>query len=385
MPDQINENKKLIFVIDDDPVMQLSCLKILEKLGMAVETYGNGEEGLTRIKEKKPDLIVVDLKMPKIGGIDVIEKVQKIDPDISIIVITGYATVETAVEAMKTGAYDFLPKPFTSDELRLMVKRGLERTELLNQTRKLTEEKEELKRRFVTFVSHQLKSPLAAVQQYLDVLKHLEPTPEKQKLQDEWIERALIRIKEMRTIISDWLTLSKIECKKFPKEGFHSAVLPIVQDIFKSIEEESNIKNINLISELPEDLSDVKCSNEYLLMVLSNLISNAIKYNKPNGLVKVTAEEENSNLHISVSDTGYGIPEDKIEMIFEEFYRIKDDKIKDISGSGLGLAISKKIVDELGGSIQVQSKEEQGTTFTVTLPKSNGCQTNKDNQQKQTK
>ena len=93
-----------------------------------------------------------------------------IDPDVVIVVITGYATISTAVDAMKAGAYDFLPKPFTPDELRLIVNRGHERWRLAMESERLRREKEEAERRFVTFVSHQLKSPLVAAKQYLDVL-----------------------------------------------------------------------------------------------------------------------------------------------------------------------------------------------------------------------
>jgi DNA-binding NtrC family response regulator len=131
---------KLIFVIDDDPAMRLSCEKILKKEQYLVETFEDGQQGLERIQKQHPNLLVVDLKMPRIGGIDVIKSVNKIDPNISLVVITGYATIDTAVEAMKAGAYDFLPKPFTPDELRLIVNRGLERSEFAKKSQKLATE-----------------------------------------------------------------------------------------------------------------------------------------------------------------------------------------------------------------------------------------------------
>ena len=108
--------------------------------------------------------------MPELDGLQVIERVRAVDPDVVIAVITGYATIATAVDAMKAGAYDFLPKPFTPDELRLIVNRGHERWRLAMESQRLRREKEEAERRFVTFVSHQLKSPLVAAKQYLDVL-----------------------------------------------------------------------------------------------------------------------------------------------------------------------------------------------------------------------
>ena len=106
-----------------------------------------------------PPLLVVDIKMPELNGFEVIKIVRKVDPDVVIVVITGYATIETAVDAMKMGAYDFLPKPFTPSELRMIIDRGFERWRLTKEAKRLRKEKEEVERKFVTLVSHQLKGP----------------------------------------------------------------------------------------------------------------------------------------------------------------------------------------------------------------------------------
>jgi len=359
----------LIIVIDDDPVMRLSCFKILDKVGYQIETYEDGLLGLQRIQEKKPDLLVVDLKMPKIGGMEVISRVHKIDPDICIVVITGYATIGTAVEAMKTGAYDFLPKPFTPDELRLIVNRGIERNELTKRSKQLKEEKENLQRRFITFVSHQLQSPLVAVQQYLDVLNHLDNTPQKYEIQQEWINRSLSRLKELQAIVHDWLTISKIESGSFAECTGSISLKPLIDDIFATYKMIADEKNINLVLEIPENFCQVTASDKCLKMLLANLIHNAIKYNKKNGVVKVTISEEKNKILVDITDSGIGIPQDKLEIIFEDFYRVKNDSTINISGTGLGLPICRKIVSELGGEIEVQSAINQGTTFRVLLPK----------------
>ncbi len=368
MAEQSNDKKRII-VIDDDPVMQLSCFKILDKEGYLVETYEDGEQGLKRINEKKPDLLVVDLKMPKIGGMEVISRVHQVDPEICIVVITGYATIGTAVEAMKAGAYDFLPKPFTPDELRLIVSRGIERTELAKQSQKLQQEKENLQRRFLTFVSHQLQSPLVAVQQYLDVLKHLGDTPNKQLLQKEWIDRSLNRINELISIVKDWLTIAKIESGQFIECLGKVSLKPLIDELLQTYSENAKERNVCLKSGLTEDISPVKAHEECLKMLFSNLIVNAIQYNQQNGCINITAKETDENVVLSVTDTGIGISEDKLELIFEEFYRIKGESTKNISGTGLGLPICKKILDELGGEITVESKINKGSTFHVFLPK----------------
>ncbi|MBN1351527.1 response regulator [candidate division KSB1 bacterium] len=368
MTDERQQQKRII-VIDDDPVMRLSCLKILKKEGFFVEAFEDGEMGLARIREQKPDLLVVDLKMPKMGGLEVISRVKQIDPDICIVVITGYATIGTAVEAMKTGAYDFLPKPFTPDELRLIVNRGFERIELSRQSKRLKAEKEKIERRFISFVSHQLQSPLVAVQQYLDVLQHLGDLPKTAGQRKDWIDRSIARIKEMRAIVNDWLTISKIESGQFVANRELLPILRIIEDVIDSYSLQAKEQEIELASDMPEQLDSIKCHEECLRMLVSNLISNAIKYTPSGGKVSVKAREDADGIYISVTDTGIGIPSDKLEVIFEEFYRIKCESTRHIAGTGLGLPICRKIVTELGGTIEVTSAEKRGSTFTIRLPK----------------
>ncbi len=365
--DNSTQIDKFIVVIDDDPVMRLSCEKILKKDGYQVETYEDGAHGLTGIEKNKPDLLVVDLKMPKIGGMEVIKRVHEIDAEICIVVITGYATIGTAVEAMKAGAYDFLPKPFTPDELRLIVKRGMERRELSQKTLQLKREKENLERRFLTFVSHQLQSPLVAVQQYLEVLNHLGDVPDRERLQQEWINKSLNRIKELIEMVRDWLTISKIESGNFAECTESLVLQPVIKQALETYEGMAAEKKVKLSAEMPDEPITIKAHEECLRMVLANLIHNAIKYNKVRGAVTVAISKSAEAVTIQVSDTGIGIPEDKIGLIFDEFYRVKCDETRNISGTGLGLAICKKIMQEFGVTIHVSSKQNKGSTFTLTF------------------
>ncbi len=214
-----------------------------------------------------------------------------------------------------------------------------------------------------------MQSPLVAVQQYLDVLKHLGESPNTQALQNEWIDRSLARIKELIAIVRDWLTISKIESGQFIECLGKVSLKPLIEELLQTYAEHALEKNVNLISQLNNNLCLVKAHKDCLKMLFSNLIVNAIKYNKKDGLVKITAKETTGHIIVSVSDTGIGIPEDKLEIIFEEFYRVKDESTKNISGTGLGLPICKKIVTELDGKIEVASKLHNGSTFKIFLPK----------------
>lgn len=371
-----------IVVIDDDYAMRLSCRQILTKSGFEVDTYEDGSQGLAGVAEAKPSLVVVDLKMPGLSGMDVIRRVREIDPEIVLIVITGYATVGTAVEAMKSGAYDFLPKPFKPDELRVIVGRALEHRRLLQQSRELELERELMKRRFVSFVSHQLKSPLAAIQQYLEVLQRLENAPDVEQKRHEWVERCIARATEMRTLIDDWLTLSRAEGCALVSERKRVDVMPILQRLVASHEEEAARRSVTLSVEPASRPFPVIGDRSCLTVLFENLLANAITYNRTGGSVAISACETAGEVVVEVRDTGIGIPEDALGRLFEEFYRVRrEDGNGDgtgsadgtgtgdrLRGTGLGLPICKRIVGELGGGIEVESRMGIGSTFRVRLP-----------------
>jgi signal transduction histidine kinase len=251
----------------------------------------------------------------------------------------------------------------------LIVNRGIERNELAKKSKQLKDEKEILERRFITFVSHQLQSPLVAVQQYLEVLNYIEDSPHKIEIQKEWINRSLTRIKELHAIVKDWLTISKIESGSYAECSGSVSLKPIIDEIFNTYIMLTEKQNIKLISEVPDNFCPVFGSNECVKMLLENLVHNAIKYNRKNGTVKIYGSIEQDMVLINIKDSGFGIPPDKLEIIFEDFYRVKNDSTKNISGTGLGLPICKKIVTELGGNIAVQSTINEGSTFQILLPK----------------
>jgi signal transduction histidine kinase len=356
-----------VFVIDDDPVMLLSCRRILEKDGYEVETYSSGVEGLRRLEAVRPELLLVDLKMPELDGLQVIERVRNVDPEIIIAVITGYATIATAIDAMQAGAYDFLPKPFTPDELRLIVNRGHERWRLAAESACLRREKEEAERRFVTFVSHQLKSPVVAAKQYLDVLLFTAGDDMPAQTRD-WLARAQSRLDEMLGLIHDWLELARID-RGMPGEAEATCELaPLVARVLDACRAQAQAAGVTLHDESATFTGAVRGDAAGVATVVSNLVTNGIKYNKVGGRVTVRAALDEPFCRIDVEDSGIGIADDALPRLFEEFFRIRTDQTRDIPGTGLGLAICRRLVTAMGGRIAVASRPGEGTTFVVRLP-----------------
>ncbi len=358
-------DKAKILVIDDDEVIRDSCKQIISEQDHQVELAYNGEVGLQKMNEIKPDLVLIDLKMPGIDGMTLIDTIHQLDSNIIMIVITGYATIESAVEAIKLGAYDFLPKPFTPNELRIVTKRGLERRKLILETEILRKEKEKLRENFITLVSHELRSPLSAVQQNLMVITTgmSGVIPEKIK---NILQKMSKRINDLIALINDWLNMSRIETGEIIREMHPVNLKEILSDVIDQVNPLAKEKKVTLQLHYPEKYPEIMGNRETLQMLFTNLIDNGIKYNNDNGRVDITVEGETDHTKVTIRDHGIGIQKEKLPLIFEQFYRVKQDAFT--QGSGLGLSIAKQIAEAHYGSIEVQSEVNVGTTFTVYLP-----------------
>jgi len=359
-------NQSRILIIDDEEVILDSCMRILRTGAYKIATASNGRLGLDLVKEFQPDLIYVDLKMPGISGIEVIEKIRATDPTIVIIVITGFATVSSAVEAMKNGAYDFLPKPFTPDEFRLITQRGLDKRRLILETIQLKREKEMLREQFSAIVSHELKAPLGAVQQNLFVLVS--------ELSNQLTEDQKTRFGRMQTNISDlikliltWLRVLSVDVMKIRENFKPTSISTLISKATESVLPQATRKDVEIISSVKEPLPLVNGDEGTLVETVVNILGNAIKYSRTGSQIILKAEEIENNVVISVTDTGIGISKDDLPFIFTDFYTGKDGQRIEKS-NGLGLAITRRIIEAHNGSVAVESELGKGATFTIHLP-----------------
>jgi signal transduction histidine kinase len=360
------DSRYRILIIDDEEIVLDSCKQILKGSGHKIATASNGTLGLDLLSEFQPDLVYVDLKMPGISGLDVIGKVHEVDPTIVTIVITGYATVSSAVEAMKNGAYDFLPKPFTPDEFRLITQRGLDRRRLILETIALKREKEMLREQFAAIVSHELKSPLSAVQQNLFFLMD-ELSGQLTEEQIQKFERMKIKINDLIEMIHTWLRVLSVDVNKI-KENFKATeVKSILSKSLESVQPHAIRKDIELSSSIKEPLGYVNGDEGTLAEVVVNILGNAIKFSRTGGQVSLHAGKVGEEIQISVTDHGIGIAKEDLPYIFNDFYAKRSDQIAEQS-SGLGLAIARRIVEAHGGSVSVESELGKGSTFVIHLP-----------------
>lgn len=351
----------LVLIIDDEASIRDGCRQALEKSGYSVLDASDGNEGIRMARDAKPDIALIDLKMPGISGMEIIEILSRDVPDIVLVMITGYATIVSAVEAIQKGTYDYLPKPFSPDQLRSVVRRALEHRNLKIETRQLREEKERMEQSFVTFVSHEMRSPLVVIRQYIEALKAVAADRLDRDMM-AIIERCNGRIRDLETLIEHWLDISRITEGSL---GLKKEPLNLLELIKRSMEEMAPIceeKGIMLKTDLPNQLPEILGDQESLLRVFTNIIGNAIKYTSENGTIAIAAMNDDYYVMVRISDTGTGIPSDKLPFIFEPFYRVKGKEERE-RGSGLGLTFCKKIMALHGGEISVSSTEGQGSTF----------------------
>lgn len=356
-----------ILIIDDEEVVLDSCTQVLADGTCQVTTAGNGAQGLKLLEEGfQPDLIFLDLKMPGLSGLEVLEKIRTRDPLKVVIVITGFATVTSAIDAMKRGAFDFLPKPFTPAELRLISQRGLEHNRLVQQTVALRREKEMLRENFAAIISHELKSPLGAIQQNLYALTD-DLGDQLTETQKELCERLRTRLDDLLKLIHSWLRIMMVDMREL-RETFQP--IPVAVVVAKAVDTarvHATRKAIEIKIELPEPPPHVQGDEGSLTEVVVNLLGNAVKYSFPNSSILVRVQSSGSQVLIAVTDTGVGIAKEDLPHLFQDFSR-GHAQPDGVAGCGLGLAISRRIVEVHDGSITVESLPGKGSTFTIRLP-----------------
>ncbi len=366
-----------LLIVDDEPGIRSGAERVLRDFSVGYpfmdedftfEIYEaeTGEKAIEMIDSTPFDIILLDNKLPGIDGIEVLEYIKNKEYDISVMMITSYASLELAIKATNNGAFNFVPKPFTPQELKTSVENITKNLFLRRMTRKMKEEGKQIRFQFLSVLSHELKSPINAIEGYLKMMKDQQLG---NNLDDymEMVDRSIERIKGMRNLILDLLDLTRMESGKKNRDLRNIDIIEIARTVADSVEPLAIQRNIKLKMDCDESLFMMADKNE-VEIILNNLISNAVKYNKENGEVFVSLRKNGGNIDIVIEDTGIGMSEDEIGLLFQDFVRIKNNKTKFITGSGLGLSIAKKMVELYKGNIRVESTPDVGSKFIIKIP-----------------
>lgn len=367
-----------VLVVDDEPGIRSGVTRILgnytvgypfmdEDFDFRLIEAGTGEDAIDVLNSEPVDVVLLDNKLPGMDGIEVLEYIKQQNFDVAVMMITSYASLDLAIKATRNGAYNFMPKPFTPQELRASIENVAKHLFLKRMTRKMQEEGKQIRFQFLSVLSHELKSPINAVEGYLKMMQEKQ-FGDKVEDYDRMIDRSLTRLKGMRNLIMDLLDLTKIESGKKERKMRDVNLAEIAKMAMDTMEPYAIQRSVKMKLDVQGDPQLLADANE-MEIVFNNLISNAVKYNKDGGKVQVCICDRGKDLEIKVSDNGIGMSEEDSDKIFQDFVRIKNSKTKEITGSGLGLSITRKMIEQYNGTIEVESKPDEGTTFTVSLPR----------------
>jgi two-component system sensor histidine kinase/response regulator len=367
-----------VLVVDDEPGIRSGVTRILKNFHVTYpfmdEDYtfevfeaATGEEGIEMMQLEKPDIMLLDNKLPGIQGVEVLEYVRKNNYDVVVAMITSYASLDVAIRATRDGATDFIPKPFTPQELKSSIENITKQQYLKRITHKLKQEGKKIRYQFLSVLSHELKAPLNAIEGYLRMMQDKQSGDMIDNYSDA-IDRSLQRIQGMRHLIMDLLDFTKIRLERKEEKIQEVDLSAIASGAIVTVQPYAIQMDVSINLDVRSD-AVIMADPDDMEIVFNNLISNAVKYNIIGGKVDITIDSTEIEVILIFSDTGIGMTHDDTDILFKEFVRIKNEKTRNISGSGLGLSIVRKVIEMYQGVIKVESTPGVGSVFTVRLPK----------------
>ncbi len=392
-----------ILVIEDDPAILSSYDAFLEDLDFCVFTAKNGKEGIEIITKEKLDIVLTDMRMPVMDGLQVLDWVNENYSKLPIIVISGAGDINIVVEALRLGAWDYIIKPITNmSVLEHSINRALEKSRLIKEneeyqqhleqlvekrtrkldhalgvlkkknkeleiSRKQAQESNQLKTAFLQNISHEIRTPLNGIIGFIDILL------DSKVPQDD----CLMYFNEMKEnserlllLLNNIIDLAIIEAGQLSLRISDVNILSILKESYAYFKDTASKSNLSFTYQhsIQQEQLTIKSDAVKVLTTLNILIDNAIKFTR-NGYVKFGCDKVDNELRFYVKDSGVGIKPNMLSKIFEKFRQ--DDTINNTNpydGAGVGLSIANAYIKALGGNIEVESKENKGSTFYFTIP-----------------
>lgn len=372
-----------VLVVDDELGIREGCRRALTSTGIDVEAAENGPDGLDKLRQGSFDVMLVDAMMPGMSGLEMMQQARKIAPGIIGIVITGYATIELAVQAIREGAHDFIAKPFTHELLLHVINREMDRQKLRREAQRTTELEEKLlglarvkaemekigvmQGRFMMTMVHTLRAPVAVLQNTIQLIRKGYVPPSEQVA---FLRQVEDRAGELLAILDDLLLLSRLKENIGGVKTASVSLADAFEDALAAFKKELEEQDLTVSVERMDRLF-ISGTREYLQALWMHLLCNAIRYTPPGGRITISLQENprDKNIIGTVTDTGIGIPPEEIPRIFEEFYRTKEARSIQETGTGLGLCIVQQIVCLYGGALEIDSTPGLGSSFRFILPR----------------
>jgi signal transduction histidine kinase len=384
MVDQTDLNEEInALLVDDENDFRQILAKRLKRRGINVREADRGEKALRMLAEMPADIVVLDVKMPGMDGIECLKRIKRKHAQTEVIMLTGHADIQGGVEGIKSGAFDYLSKPIELEHLIRKIKQAFHKIQRIQAEKKEVAFKEQIKQQMVVAerlvalgtmasgVAHEINNPLAVIQDSAGWLEQILEKPEMQAMprRDDFkkgLERINKAVKRAGKITQQLLQAVKTQTTEMadPSTFVEVSLKQLSEEAITLVGPEAALKNITIKLETPEPDPSAWTDPMQLLQVLLNLLSNSIQATDDGGQVLVRLDTSLEEAKILVRDTGCGISKENISRVFEPFFTTKDAD----QGTGMGLYVSWGIITGLGGLISVESEVNKGTAFTITLP-----------------
>jgi len=378
MNESIPQIKISVLLVDDEEGFRSLLAKRLERRGFSVQQASNGEEGLSALERHQVDIVVLDVKMPGMGGIETLGRIKERYPSREVILLTGHASAEDGVAGIKAGAYDYLSKPVELEHLLNKIRQAYEKILREEERRQEEDFKVRMEKQMIVTerlaalgtmaagIAHEINNPLSIIVEsagWMATLMKKADMADMPHRQD--FERALEKIaksaERARRITHGLLGFARKE----DAITRHIDLCEILEESVRLVESEARGGDVHLSAACDVKAIPFWSDPNLLRQVLVNLLSNAIHATERGGSVSARLENNARDVIFTIQDKGKGIPRENLDKIFEPFFTTKPPG----KGTGLGLSISRSIIEKLGGRIDVQSELGVGSTFRVILPK----------------
>lgn len=421
-----NEEKLRVLVVDDEESLLAVLTQVLRRNGYDVTAAASGEEAWEIFQNNPFSLVITDIVMKKMSGIDLLKKIKEISPETQVIIITSYASLDTVVTALRSGAYDYLLKPFEDLEvIKAVTTRAVEKIKLISENKQLVENlneeiaehkrtAQELKRakeladssnraksEFLANMSHEFRTPLSHIIGFTEILIN-KKYGDYNKDQEKYLNYVLSSSQHLLKLLNDILDLSKVENGKMEFNPSQINLKILIENSMNMFKEKATEHNIVLSSDIDNAPETINADERKLQQIIYNLLSNAVKFTPDNGrvslaarkvvckirkrlkqadaqslnnseeLAKDSSEIKNNRVNcveISVNDTGIGIQSENLKRVFNRFEQIDGSVNRKHKGTGLGLSLTSALVKLHGGKIWAESKgKDRGSNFRFIIP-----------------
>lgn len=355
-----------LLIVDDEPIIRDLCARALK--GFNILQANDGLEATELLRQHDVDVILTDVMMPRLNGLDLLRQVKDENPDQIVVLMTGYTEKEVILQALKAGADEFISKPLNLLQLRTTIDKTLEKRNLRQQLSSL-QQADKLKSEFLGLISHKLKTPATAISLFIQNIAN-----GTMDMEDPGFRQVLGLVQaetlHLEHLIQDLLYFSQFILNDKPAKLQPLELGKVVRQVFGNMQPLADAKQqkLELKIAVPFSPTPLNLDRERISFLLRALLDNAIKFTPEGGAILLEGNLTDQEITLRIRDTGPGIPKAELTKIFSKFYQVDPTNTGQVRGFGLGLYYARKFARSMGGELSIESSQSLGSVATIKLP-----------------